>query len=373
MNGTTLDRYLLRDAATSWFAVTLVLLLIMLSTRFASLLGDAAAGELPRDLLFKIVGLSSLQYLVILVPVSLLLGLMLSLGRLYKDNEIAAMTGCGVSLFRLYRPFLTLGLLLSVFTALLAFQIGPWAGRTADYVVKDARRLIQYLPFEPGRFKSVADGRAVFYTSEMDKDREKLTSVFAQIETDQGVSVIVASEGRQRLNTETGDREISLYGGWRFDGRPGAPSYDILRFDEFTTRVTPPEFIYTGGKRKLMSTRDLWRSDDLQDRAELHWRIAAPLSVFLLTLLAVPLSHVGPRQGRYGKVVLGMVVYLFYSNLLGIGQNWIGKGKIPEAVGLWWVHAIVLGAALYLIGARLNWWQRRPLAPTMTAGSAGRA
>ena len=110
-----------------------------------------------------------------------------------------------------------------------------------------------------------------------DKDREKLTSVFAQIETDQGVSVIVASEGRQRLNTETGDREISLYGGWRFDGRPGAPSYDILRFDEFTTRVTPPEFIYTGGKRKLMSTRDLWRSDDLQDRAELHWRIAAPL------------------------------------------------------------------------------------------------
>jgi lipopolysaccharide export system permease protein len=363
MNGATLDRYLLREAATSWAAVTLVLLLIMLSTRFASLLGEAASGGLPRDLLFKIVGLSSLQYLVILVPVSLLLGTMLSLGRLYKDNEIAAMTGCGVSLFRLYRPFLALGLLLSLFTALLSFEVSPWAGRTGDYLVKDARRLIQYLPFESGRFTTVADGRGVFYTAETDKGKEKLTSVFAQIETDKGVSIVVANEGRQRLNEETGDREISLYGGWRYEGQPGAQLYDILRFDEFTTRVTPPQFIYTGGKRKLMATGDLWKSTDLQDRAELHWRIAAPLSVFLLTLLAVPLSYVGPRQGRYGKIVFGMVIYLFYSNLLGIGQSWIGKGKIPEAVGLWWVHAIVLVAALYLIGARMNWWQRRPRAP----------
>lgn len=370
MTGSTLDRYLLREAATSWFAVTFVLLLIMLSTRFASLLGDAAAGDLPRDLLFKIVGLSSLQYLVILVPVSLLLGVMLALGRLYKDNEIAAMTGCGVSLFRLYRPFLMLGLLLSLLTALLSFELSPWAGRTADYVVKDARRLIQYLPFEPGRFKTVADGRGVFYTAEMDKDREKLTAVFAQIETDKGVSIVVANEGRQRLNVESGDREISLYGGWRYEGQPGAPTYDILRFDEFTTRVTPPQFIYTGGKRKLTPTADLWKSEDLQDRAELHWRIAAPLSVFLLTLLAVPLSHVGPRQGRYGKVVLGMIVYLFYSNLLGIGQSWIGKGKMPEALGLWWVHALVLIAAIWLIGARMNWWQRRPRAPAVAAASA---
>ncbi len=101
-------------------------------------------------------------------------------------------------------------------------------------------------------------------------------------------------------------------------------------------------------------------STDPQDRAELHWRIAAPISVFLLTLLAVPLSYVGPRQGRYGKVVLGLVVYLFYSNLIGLGQSWMGKGKLPEAVGLWWIHAIVLAAALILIGKRLHWWVRAP-------------
>jgi lipopolysaccharide export system permease protein len=360
MNGSTLDRYLLRDAAASWLAVIVVLLLIMLSTRFASLLADAAAGELPRDLLFKVVGLTSLQYLVILVPVSLLLGIMLSLGRLYKDNEIAAMTGCGVSLMRLYRPYLMLGGLLALFTALLAFQIGPWAGRTADYLVKDARRLIQYLPFEPGRFKSVADGRGVFYTAEVDKDREKLSAVFAQIEQDDGVSIVIANAGRQVLNMATGDREITLYGGWRYNGLPGSASYEIVRFDEFITRVTPPQFIYMSSKRRVASTEALLGSGDAQDIAELHWRIAAPISVFLLALLAVPLSYVGPRQGRYGKVVLGLVVYLFYSNLIGLGQSWIAKGKLPPAVGLWWIHAAVLLAALTLLGQRLNWWARRP-------------
>ncbi|EIT67602.1 MULTISPECIES: LPS export ABC transporter permease LptF [Hydrocarboniphaga] len=370
MNGTTLDRYLLRDAAASWLAVIVVLLLIMLSTRFASLLADAAAGELPRDLLFKIVGLTSLQYLVILVPVSLLLGVMLSLGRLYKDHEVAAMTGCGVSLLRLYRPYLVLGGLLAVFTALLAFQIGPWAGRTADYLVKDARRLIQYLPFESGRFNSVADGRGVFYTAETDQDREKLNAVFAQIERgENGISIIIANEGRQRLNTVTGDREITLYGGWRYDGQPGSKMYEIVRFDEFMTRVTPPQFIYSNNKRRVLSTSALLASSDPQDRAELQWRIAAPISVFLLTLLAVPLSHVGPRQGRYGKVVLGLVVYLFYSNLIGLGQSWIGKGKIPEAVGLWWIHAIVLIWAVALIGKRLNWWARKPKAPQAVAAA----
>ncbi len=358
MNGTTLDRYLLREAAASWFAVTLVLLLIMLSVRFASLLGDAAAGELPRDLLFKVVGLSSLQYLVILVPVSLLLGIMLTLGRLYKDNEIAAMTGCGVSLLRLYRPFLLLGGLLSLFTALLAFQVGPWAGRTGDYVVKDARRLIQYLPFEPGRFKKVADGRGVFYTAEMDRDREKLSTVFAQIETSKGLSIIVANEGRQALNTTNGDREITLYGGWRYDGDAEGVVSDIVEFDEFTTRVTPPQFIYTGGRRRVASTESLWGSKNPQDRAELHWRLAAPISVFLLTLLAVPLSHVGPREGRYGKVALGVIVYLVYSNLIGLGQSWIAKGRLSDAMGLWWLHALVLATAVFLIGRRLNWWVR---------------
>ncbi|MCC2658284.1 MAG: lptF [Panacagrimonas sp.] len=351
----TLDRYLLRETAAATLAVTLVLLAIMLSARFAKFLGAVATGDLPRNLLAQVVALSSIQYLVLLIPAALLLAVMLTLGRLYKDSEVAAMMGCGVSLGGLYRPFLWLSALMALITAWLAFDAGPWAGRHVDYISKDSRRLVQYTPFEPGRFKAVAGGRAVFYTEQIDTTGKKLTTVFVRVQEEKGESVVMASEGRQEVDPATGERHLTLYGGRRYAGTPGSAQFDVVRFDEFETRITPPQFAYTTGKRKLMSTSELMASTDSEDKAELAWRIAAPVSVFVLGLLAVPLSHLQPRQGRYGKLVLGIVLYLLYSNLLGLGQAWIAKGRVPSIVGLWWVHLLFGGAALWLIARRQGW------------------
>lgn len=358
MKQTILDRYLLREAAVSWVAVTFVLLAIMLSTRFARFLAQAAAGELPKELLFQIAALSSLQYLVILVPVSMMLAIMLSLGRLYRDSEIAAMMGCGVGLGAMYRPFVVLGAALALFTAALSFQLGPWAGRTADYLVKNAARLIQFNPFEEGRFNSVMGGHAVFYTGHMSTDGRQLESVIAQVEEDDGVSFVTAQRGEQRGDPVSGERTISLQNGIRYRGHPGDAAYDVMQFDALTTRVSPPEFMYISAKRKLKSTPALLASDELGDRAELAWRASAPISVLILTLLAVPLAHIAPRKGRYGKVVVGIGAYLLYSQLLGLGQAWIAKGKIAPEIGLWWVHALMLAWAGWLIGRRMNFWQR---------------
>lgn len=354
----TLDRYLLRETAAAVLAVTLVLLTIMLSARFARFLGAVATGELPRDLLAQVVALSSLQYLVFLLPAALLLAVMLTLGRLYKDSEVSAMMGCGVSLGGLYRPFLWLSALIALTTAWLAFEGGPWAGRKVDYIFKDARRLVQYTPFEPGRFKSVAGGRAVFYTEQMDPAGTQLTTVFARIEEPRGPSVVIANEGRQRIDESSGERRVTLYGGWRYAGEPGDAAFDVVRFEEFETRITPPPFVYLSGKRKLMETGELLASGDAEDQAELAWRVAAPVSVFVLGLLAVPLAHLRPRQGRYGKLVLGIVLYLVYSNLMGLGQAWIAKGQVLPQLGLWWVHLLFGGAALILFGRRQGWFAR---------------
>lgn len=353
----TLDRYLLRQTAAATIAVLMVLLAIMLSARFARFLGAVATGDLPRNLLAQVVALSSVQYLVLLIPAALLLAVMLTLGRLYKDSEIAAMMGCGVSLGGLYRPFLWLSALMALITAWLAFDAGPWAGRQVDYISKDARRLVQYTPFEPGRFKSVAGGRAVFYTESIDERGEKLTTVFARVEEAdrQDKSIVIAAEGRQAVDAATGERRVTLYGGRRYTGTPGQAAYDVIEFEEFETRITPPEFIYTASKRKLADTRDLLRSDNAEDQAELAWRIAAPVSVFVLGLLAVPLAHIRPRQGRYGKLVLGIVLYLVYSNLLGLGQAWVAKGRVPPMLGLWWVHLLFVAGALWLFAQRQGW------------------
>jgi len=355
MNRMVLDRYLMREAATAWLAVTAVLLAVMLSTRFASVLGIAAKGELPRELLLNVALLSTLRFLVILVPASLLLAIMLSLGRLYSDNEVAAMAGCGVGLGRLYRPFLWLGAMLALFTAALSFGIGPWAGRQADYLVKDSKRLVQYTPFEAGQFKLVAGGRAVFYTASMNAQGNQFGHVFAQIEQANGTSVVVADRGEQHSDPASGDRFVQLYDGYRYSGTPGEANYDVVKFKELTLRLSPPAFDYINDQRVLTPTSALLTSSDPRDRAELQSRLAAPLSVLILALLAVPLSYLRPRQGRYGKLVLGILVYLVYANLISFGAAWIGKGKVPPGVGLWWVHGLVLAVALWLVAKRQGW------------------
>jgi len=357
-----LDRYLLREGVSAWVAVTVVLLSIMLATRFARFLAEAAAGKLPREFLLKVVALSSLQYLVILIPVSLLLAILLSLGRLYRDQEVSAMTGCGVGPLTLYRPFLLLGVCLGALTAALSLQIGPWAGRQVDHLIKDARTLIQFTPFEPGTFKTVAGGRAVFYTAGMSESGDRLETVFALLHEKRGPSVVTARGGSQGTDPLTGERIVRLHDGQRYAGAPGEADYDIVRFDSFTTRVAPPPVLKLSGKRKLAETGELIGSDSLEDRAELQWRIAAPMSVLLLTLLAVPLSYAAPREGRYGKLVVGLLVYLVYSNLLAVGQAGIARGFMPVGLGLWWVHALVGVLAFWLIANRMGWLRRAPAA-----------
>lgn len=353
-----LDRYLLREAGGAWLAVTLVLMSIMLATRFARFLGEAATGILPRELLFKVVALSSLQYLVILVPVSLLLAIMLAMGRLYKDSEIAAMSGCGVSLQQLYRPFMTLGALLTVLALALSLYIGPWAGRTAEYISKDAARFVQYNPFEAGRFKEVGAGRAVVYTGEMDAQSGELTTVFARVHETDGDTLVIAKHGNQKTNAQTGEREVTLTDGYRYRGDAGKAQFDVMRFGEFTTFIQPPNFVFSSSKRRLYQTQQLWNSNDPEDKAELQWRFAAPLSVMILALLAVPLSHTAPRQGRYGKLILGILTYLIYTQLIAVGQAWIAKGHVPVGLGLWWVHALMLSMALWLVAKRSGKFRR---------------
>lgn len=355
MRAGILARYLFREGALNWLAVTVVLLLVMLATRFVRFLGAAAAGDIPPDLVFQVVALSGLQYLMVIAPISLLIGTMLALGRLYKDQEIAAATACGVGLSAVVLPFIALGVIASAATAVLAFDLGPRAGRAVDYLVKAAREQIAYAPFESGRFNALSGAGAVFYAGRADSGAGQFEQVFIRVDEPGYAGIITARAGRQSVDGETGEREIVLEDGHRYGGAPGAANWDIAQFGRFSMRVTPPDVLYVPAKTKIDTTATLLERGDAEAWAELHWRISAPVAVLLMVLVAVPLSHVGPRQGRYSKVFLGLLVYLVYANLLGLGQSWIAAGRIPPAAGLWWVHAGMLMVAGWLLARRAGW------------------
>jgi lipopolysaccharide export system permease protein len=97
------------------------------------------------------------------------------------------------------------------------------------------------------------------------------------------------------------------------------------------------------------SSARLARASDPAQRAELQWRIAMPLMCLVLALIAVPLARLRPRQGRYARVWVALLIFLVYSQLISVGKVWIARGTLPLFLGLWWTHAVVVLIALAVI------------------------
>ena len=342
-----IDRYLIREVSQTWLAVTTVLLMILLSNQFARVLGEAAAGNLPKNAVFQLMGLTSLQYLTILVPLALFLSIMLALGRFYKDSEMAALMACGVGPKRLYRSLMAVAALIVALLAWFSLDLGPWAARQTLEIKRTAQQEAEVGALEPGRFRSIDRDNAVFYAEGIDAD-EVWTHVFLERRVEDGVELATADRGEIKTDTQ-GGRTVVLYDGTRYEGTPGQVDFRITTFKEhgIPLRLKAPEV--DTDEREQLPTRDLWGSSDLLDQTELQWRLSVPVSAFILTILAVPLSRTSPRQGRYGKIGFGILIYLIYSNLLGAARVWTEQGQIPVQLGVWWVHVLLLVLAVFLL------------------------
>ncbi len=347
-----LDRYLFREIATSWVAVTLVLLLILLTNQFARVLGDVAKGGLPKDAAMQFIGLSATQYLTILIPVGLYLAVMLALGRLYRDSEMPAMAACRVGPAGIYRPLLWLLLPLTAAVAWLAIDLGPRAMLAMDRIGAEARREVDLGSIEPGRFTSFGPNGAVVY-GERVLGGGIMENVFLERRTPTGrVEVVIAERGEQ-VDTEDPDtRLLVLRDGRRYEGIPGTTQFRVVEFVEHGIPYRLPSLDPPEPRPRAMPIDALVKSDKPEHVAEMHWRIGVPVSMILLSVLAVPLARSRPRAGRYGRLAIAVLVFIIYFNLLSAAKAWIEQEKLPPEVGLWWVHGGVLAATLVLLAVQ---------------------
>ncbi len=342
-----LDKYIFKEVGQTWLAVTGVLLLILVGNQFARILGDAAAGKLPRDAVMGLLGLTSLNYLTILVPVALFLSVMLAMGRLYKDSEMAAIVACGVGPRVLYRPLLVFALIISGLLAALSLEVAPWAMRKINTLKAQAEEEAEIGTLAAGRFRSTGHG-IVFYAQGATADG-RLKDVFLERRQGDRVEVVVAKLAEQKNDPEKKIRLMVLYDGTRFEGIPGDPAFRTLKFKEHGIPITRSSDAEKETDLESWTLKELYSNPGLEAQAEFQWRLSAPISSLLLVLLALPLSRTTPRQGRYAKMTMAILIYILYSNLLGASRVWLARGVVPSFFGLWWVHLLVFALALFLL------------------------
>ncbi len=344
------DRYLAKETALTIAAVTGVLMLILLSNKFAGLLGDAAAGRLPRETVFTLLGLASIKFFIVVVPVATFLAIMLALGRLYRDSEMTTLMACGIGPMQIYRPLMILALVLAAGLAVLSLQVSPWAERMTHIVNSTGTHNAEVGSFESGRFKVDDDGRGALYAEQVSKDGKDLGKVFMQGPSGDLMAVVIAEKGhRQGTPDQDGSGMLILHDGWRYEGTPGKADYRIVRYDEHGIVIEPPKPESGLDSYDAYPTADLLKLHDLASASEMQWRLSVPVSVLLLTLLAVPLARTSPRQGRYGKLLIAILVYVIFYNLGILARVWLQKGVTPPLIGMWWVDGVFLASVALLL------------------------
>ena len=342
-------RYLIKEIAQTLFAVCLVLMLIGLSGQLVKVFSDVAAGTLGINTVMMVLGLKSLKMLLVILPLSLYLAVLMTLGRFYQNNEMAAVSASGISQLYIMRVVFSFAFLFSILVGIFSFQITPWANGLYHEVLTKGKSTSELEGMTAGRFNETSAGAGVMYVEGLNDEHTQMQGVFIQRRLKNNAELVIrANKGHREINSETGDRFKVLENGVRYQRTYGKLDYTVIEFERHGARLREKSSAAKYKKQTAIPTLELFKKMNSVYRAEFHSRLSPILLCLLLAALAVPLSQTSPRQGSYFRLGLGLLMYIVFTNLIQMGKSWILEDKVPVVVGLWWVYAIMLCLVIVL-------------------------
>ena len=351
------DRYVLSEVAKTLLAILITLMLVVASMLFLRTLEEVNLGALNADLVLRFLGLQMVRDTATLLPPSFFIAALAALSRLARDSELVALNACGIGPRRLYRALFLLALPVALVTGWFALVLQPWAAAgIAEIRLQQKDQATQIAGLQAGRFYTQEEGKVVVYVSSIAKDK-RLERVFVLDRQGDKTRIVVSDHGRHQVEDQTGDHLVTLIEGHRFDGNAGEGNYLIARFREYQLRIAGQGPAQQVTKKSTTPSLDLLRSADPAARAELEHRIAAPLAIFTLLLIAVPLVAISPRQKTSGRLFLAFLAYFTFFNLEQLAETWLGNGTTPVWLTSFWYQALVLAMVYLVMVPETRWYK----------------
>ena len=304
-------RYLVRETLKSQLAILFILLLIFFCQKLVRILGAAVDGDIPTNLVLSLLGLGIPEMAQLILPLSLFLGLLMTLGKLYTESEITVMHACGLSKAVLIKAAMILALFTGAVAAVNVMWAGPWSSRHQDEVLAEAKANPGMAALAQGQFQQASDGNAVMFIESVNGNR--FHDVFlAQLRPKGNArpSVVVADSG-ELSQQKDGSQVVTLNKGTRFEGTAMLRDFRITDFNNYQAIIGHQAVSADPDDTEQMDMRTLWKTHTDRARAELHWRFTLVATVFIMALMVVPLSVVNPRQGRVLSMLPAMLLYLY--------------------------------------------------------------
>lgn len=347
-------RYLVKEVCITLISLTSILMLIFLSNQLIQYLNRAASGSIPGLIIMKLMMLELPTLLILLIPLGFYIAILLAYGRLYAESEMTVLRACGYGPNQLLKHSFIMATGVALIVAFVVVWVSPLIYIERAHLLRTTgiQTLVQTIM--PGRFHAINGGREVFYVQSMSRDHAKAEQVFLARQNTVADKIrwdiLWADKAFAQTDEKTGEDYIILQKGKEYQGIPGHAEYQVAEFGQYKTRLPHPE-VKISTDLRTFSTISLFplNNEDPAKAAELQWRFSVPIMVFTLTLVAVPLSRINPRSGKYAKLVPAILIYIVYANLLFIGRDALVTGKIPQWLGLWWIHILIAALGMLLV------------------------
>ena len=356
-----LYRYIFRELFTPFLLGLAIYTFVLLMNAIFNVTEFAIKRNIPTPAVLKILALSLPQLLALTIPMSVLLGVLIGIGRLSADSEIVALRACGIGYWRIAIPVLSLGVLGWLACSGLVLWIEP----QTDFL---RHRLTSRIALRTDLRKELKS-RVVFeeipglllYAEKVYAGGSSLEHVIlSQSDPQQRDLLTTARRGRLDYDPSTGKMRLSLEDGVTHRSDPAKPEdYQVYGADrqmalrepdtgfKLRTRLLkepqPKNYreqtlkeladSYTkAGSLEHVPTRDRLRAAIEVVRQE---RFALPLACLVFSFVGLPLGIFNRRGGKSSGIAISLGVVLFYWLILTVGEQLATEGKISPFAALW--------------------------------------
>lgn len=329
---------IIKDLTKTLLAVLSVIVVIIVSRKFIKVLAKAIEGNISNETVLSILGLNTVIAVSAFLPAAIFMAILMVLGRMYRDHEMAAVRYAGGGVAVIYRAVFLMVLPLAIVASGMSMVTTPWAEATMRELMHEDRKIAEVRGIAAGRFSEYSQGELVFYTEDIDTDK-RMYNVFVQNREGGKLGVVNAKYGR--IKNLQGGLYLVLEKGELIQGVPGEKAFNIEKFDEYAVRIEKKTKVLRQ-KRDAIASSELWASEKVVDLAEIQQRLSIPLAVVFLSFLAVPLAKLSPRGGVYGSLIVAFGIYFVYGNLKRVSHSWVVNGIIPVSLGYFWLYLVLL-------------------------------
>ncbi|MDG2091423.1 MAG: LPS export ABC transporter permease LptF [Gammaproteobacteria bacterium] len=353
-------RYLAKQILQLTVALTFVLLAVAVLIRLLNYLGEATEGNIDPSVLLLLMSYRLPEFVQLILPLALMLSVLLAYGRMYADNEMTVLIASGLSKIRLLMYTLISASVVIVLIAYLSLSLTPKGLLNSESLLEQQKDLNEFDVMVPGIFQDISNGARTTYAENIEDN--VIENVFMhETESDRLIVSNSASlslgeviQGDDQSQAQNQDRLVIFVEGSLSEGMATGEAYSVTNFGELAIRIPQREIsIDLVIEEQAMNTRELFAEKSNATTAELQWRLSLILIIPIICLLAVPLSKVNPRQGRFAKLAPAVFIYIIYFALLLASRDWLADGVLPAVIGLWWVHILFIGLGVLMFQEKM--------------------